>query len=166
VININGGTVLNHLYLDEMNKLLWVSDTGGFISAIDTGSNTVVRGPFATGGRPQEIVVDVTNKVLFIADENDGLEVWNLLSQTKVMTVDAGSVSTSGFGLDRTRDNKQLWMTDYFQGTVTVYDATTYAPLQVIKGMTHPRRIRFNANGDTALVTDEDSVNGKVWVIR
>ena len=62
-----------------------------------------------------------------------------------------------------TPDGRQLYVTQPGRGEVTVLDAGTRAVLRVVNVGGDPRRVRFDAIGLTAVVTDQA---GQVTFIR
>jgi YVTN family beta-propeller protein len=150
--------VTNGLALDPIRPTVYISSRdGGRVYAIDTRTD-VVLGSLNTGGMPQRMAVSPDGSELYIANETLGLDIWNLVTRTRVTTV-----AMPAYGLGLSPDGAHLYVTDPLGGTIGIVDRVTRASVMTINTGGRPRNVAFNLDGRTAMVTNE---GGWVTVIR
>jgi YVTN family beta-propeller protein len=144
------GNVSNGMALNKNGTRLYVSlVTSGQVAEVNTLTDSVTR-TFATGGVPQDLVV--ANGVLYIANESGTLDAWNLSTG---MPIGSTPIGCGGFGMARSPDGVQLYISQPGCGTVTVADRASRAVVgSIVTGGT-PRKIGFNSSGTTAAIANE-----------
>ncbi len=145
--------------LAARDTLLYVSVLDGRVVEYNLRTLTVGR-TLTTGGRPQGIAISPNGAELYVADENGGLQFWNLASGARldILPLPAGGP----FGLAQQPGTGLLFVTGTFGGTVYIVDPVTRTLVRTLPVGGVTRRIAFRANGD-GVVTNE---SGWVDVIR
>jgi YVTN family beta-propeller protein len=157
---IGVGAAANGLAIDADQDRIYVSSiSANRITAINTTTNMVER-TYPVAGWPQRIAVDSAGAQLYIASEQVGLEVLDLVSgvRTPVLEVGPGAV-----GLALSPDEEVLYLTRPPAGELVIVDRATLQVVKRLSGLARPRNVAFTADGRVALVTGE---GGVVYFIR
>lgn len=148
------GPAANGLALTRDGATLYVSSrNAGTVVAIRTANHSLFW-TYDVGGVPQRLAVSPDGSLLYVANEQTGLDVVNT-STGEVIHRDLG---TMGYGLALTPDGTQLYLALPLTGEVRILDRATLA---VVKSLTIgglPRNVTFDRSGQTAIVTNEESV--------
>lgn len=132
------------------NNLLFVSSLlAGTVTAYNTSTRQVV-GQLVTGGRPQRMAVDLAHNELFVANENLGLDIWNLATRSRILTV-----PVDAYGLALSPDNAKVYVSGPLSGTLSIVDRASRTVDTTIAVGGRPRNIAFIPNGLRAAVTNE-----------
>lgn len=143
---------INGLALHPTQSLLYASSrTSNRVWEISTNTNQVVR-TFMPGGIPQELAVSHDGKEFYLADEDGPVQVWNLVSGTRVTTIPE---ATQGFGLALSPDDLQIYVSSSFLGRVYVIDRVTRTMVRTLETGGVPRRIAFALTECTAAIANE-----------
>lgn len=132
------------------NNLLFVSSLlAGTVTAYNTVTRQVVR-VLTTGGVPQRMAVHLATNELYIANETLGLDIWNLNTRTRIL-----SIPMDAYGLGLSPDGMKLYVAGARTGTVTIVDRATrqVEATLVVGGI--PRNVAFLPNGARAAVTNQ-----------
>jgi YVTN family beta-propeller protein len=150
--------VTNGLANDPVRPIVYISSRdGGTVYSIDSRADTIIR-VFNTGGMPQRMAVAPDGSELYVANETLGLDIWNLVTGTRATTV-----NVPAYGLGMSPDGAHVYVTGPLNGTITVVNRVTRAVVTTINTGGVPRNVAFNANGRTAMITNE---GGWVTVVR
>jgi YVTN family beta-propeller protein len=164
-VSLPSGTIGDTIVTGIVNALV-VRDTllyaglpdGGEVRVYDRRTNALVR-TLATGGRPQGLAFSPDGSELYVADEQGGLQFWDVTSGTRLTTL---ALATAGaFDVAVQPGTGRPFVTT-LQGTVHAVDPGTRTEDEAFALGGSPRRIAFRANGD-AIVANE---TGWVDVIR
>ena len=153
--SVSVGAAANGLAYDVRSKTLYVSSiSSATITAIDAVGNGVKR-TYPVGEMPQRLALSPDGAELYIASEAHGLQVLTLATGVvaNVSVVPPGAV-----GLALSPDGVHLYITNPPAGQVYVVDRATRHLVRVHGGMVRPRNVAFNAEGTTAIVTDEGNL--------
>lgn len=158
---VNSGTLLGQLATDgnaaqslafsPKTGLLYVSTRdGATVMEVDPATMTMVR-DFRVGGRTQEVAVSADGSELWIANEAGFVSVVTLATGAIVDIPVAGMA----WGLAISPDQQEVWVGLLDKGVVTVISRTAKVARKTIFVDGVPRRIRFSAHGDQAVVANE-----------
>jgi YVTN family beta-propeller protein len=150
VDTIHFGPAVNGFARHPTQNLIYISSRdGGNVSEVNAGTNAVVR-TFTTGGLPQRLAVSPDGKELLVANEMNGLEIWNLGTGTRDTALAIGA-----YGLDLSPDGLKAYLTDGPGGHITIVDRLARAvdTVLTIGGIT--RNVAFDHEGKTAVITNE-----------
>jgi DNA-binding beta-propeller fold protein YncE len=166
VDSVTVGTASNGLAFHPSQPVLYVSSIlDGTVSAVNTQTLTVTR-TYAVGGRLQRIAVAPSGKELYVANEDQGLDIIDVASGavTPVSLADVGGVPSTGLGLAMTPDGEYVYVGMANWGRVKVVETATRLVYRTILGaaLTDPRNIAIAPNG-TVVVADQA---GSVHFIR
>jgi len=143
------GTASNGVAEDSARSLVYLSSRdGGTVTRYNTASATVVD-TFVTMGRPQRMALSPNGNVLFIANEDLGLDIWNTQTGQRIV-----SVPMSAYGLGISPDGTQVYVAGA-DDSIKIIDAATHLILQTLHTGVVTRNVAFEANGRTAIVTDQ-----------
>lgn len=147
----------NGLAFGRGNLLLVSSLLAGTVTAFNTSTRQVV-GVLNTGGVPQRMAVHQASNELYIANESLGLDIWNLATRTRIL-----SVPMDAYGLGLSPDGQKLYVTGARTGVVTIVDRASRQVDTVLAVGGVPRNVAFLPSGARAVVTNE---SGYVTWIR
>ena len=125
------------------------SRDGGTVSEVDAASHSVLR-TFPTGGRPQRLAVSPDGAELLIANEDLGLDIWNLSSGTRDT-----SLAMPAYGLGLSPDGVHVYVAGGPGGLITIVDRVGRAVDTVLTVGGIPRNVVFDARGKMAIITNE-----------
>lgn len=146
------GDALRGLALSSNGLTLYVAGhNSGFIYVIATATAQVLT-TINVGGTPQHMAVSLTDAELFVANEEQGVN---------VVTLSTGGFTTlaigNAYGLARSPDGEQLYVTLPDSGSLKVVDRATRSVVNTLILGGRPRTVAFNARGDYAVVANENS---------
>lgn len=126
------------------------SRDGGEVVEVNAVTHQVGR-TFATGGRPQRLAVSPGGTELLIANEDLGLDIWNLISGTRDTSIALGA-----YGLGLSPDGAKVYVASGPTGQITIVDRHSRGidTILTVGGVT--RNVAFDRKGAVAVVTNED----------
>lgn len=141
----------NHLALHPTMPFLYVSlvDANQVVE-VNTQTNAITR-TFNVGATPQGVAVSLDGTELYVAQESGSLTIIDLAtgSQTPV------NLQVPGFGLALSPDGAQLYIAAAQAGKVVVVDRISRTVVKTITTGGEPRRVAFDASGQTAAVAND-----------
>ena len=137
---------------------LYVSSRGGGAVVVYNAQSNTVIDTLITGGLPQRMAVSADGAELYIANETVGLDIWNLNTASRII-----SLPMEGYGLALSPDNTTLYVSSPQGGRVVLVDRAARAVVDTILTAGTPRNIAFSRYGVEALIANE---SGFVTVVR
>jgi hypothetical protein len=145
--NLATGSI-NSISRSPSGALLYATVYGGPILEIDGATRTISR-TLAVSGTVQGTAVSQDGTELYIADEGDNLQIWNLTTNQLKETVPGAG----GFGLGLSPDGKFIYTAQ--GGQVRIIDRVSRAVLRTVLTGGTPRRIAFDPVTGTAVISNE-----------
>jgi DNA-binding beta-propeller fold protein YncE len=139
---------VNAISRDPSSTLLYATVFGGPILELDGATRTIARTLAATGF-VQGTVASPDGTELYIADESDNLQVWDLSTNTLKQTLPG----EGGFGIGLSPDGKFLYVT--YGGQVRIVDRVSRTLLRTVTTGGGSRRVAFDPVSGTAIITNE-----------
>jgi YVTN family beta-propeller protein len=137
------------------------NDFGGYVSAIDTSTNTII-GTVRVGFNPIGVAVTPDGAFAYVANnESRSVSVIATSTNTVVATVPAGNGPN---GVAITPNGKFAYVANSVSGSVSVIDTSTRTVVATVTGVISPVRVAITPDGAFAYVTD--SLGSTVTVIN
>lgn len=140
------------------------------ISVIDPMTNTVVGDPIHVGHEPSGITFG-PNNIAYVANRatvspgvsvGDSISVIDTTNNHVIHTIDTPSPVAVALNSDAT----ELWVTNQYAGTVSVFDTTTYepvvAPISMFGSNPYPTIMAFTPDGSRVYITNQFDDDVKV----
>jgi YVTN family beta-propeller protein len=147
--NLAPGSV-NQITRHPTSALLYATVYGGPIIEINGATRAIVRS-FAATGTVQGTAVSLDGTELYIAEEGDELQIWNLATGQLVQSLPG----LGGFGLALSPDGAFIYTATAYGGQVRIIDRASRALVRTVTTGGAPRRIAFDPASGTAVVTNE-----------
>lgn len=154
--SIAAGPIVNGFARYE-DRIYISSRDGGTVMEVDAGTHDILR-TFDVPGQPQRIAVSRDGQELLVANEETGLEIWNLPTGQRDTIL---GFFTYGLGLSP--DGRKAYVTDPLHGRVFIVDRLSRVMEDTLDVGGTPRNVAFSREGDEAVITNEA---GYVTVVR
>ncbi len=146
------GGAFVHLALHPTQPKLYASpQSGPAIIEIDTGTRE--QRPLPTSaGAPQAVAVSLDGTELYVANEWGTVEVLTIASAETAASI---PLECGGYGMARTPDGVQLYVTCSQSGVIKIIDPATRAVIGTLPASGIPRRAAVSPDGSTVAVANE-----------
>ena len=138
------------LALNATGQTLYASSTDGTVFKINAGTG-VIQTTASPGGKPQDIALSRDGGRLYVANQAGWVDVLDAVALGRLQRFPL----VGAFGLGLTPDGAQLYVTSPETGTLSILDALTGSVVVSLPVGGVPRRVAFDATGETAVVTNE-----------
>jgi YVTN family beta-propeller protein len=143
------GSAAQSLVVDDASGRVYVSTrAAGTILELNASDLSLSR-RFSPGGLTQE--AGLVKGELWVANENGFVTIISLASGDTTHV----NVAGQAWGLAVTPDEQQVWVGLLDVGVVKVIDVSSRQVVSTIRTSGRPRRIRFTATGDEAVIANE-----------
>jgi YVTN family beta-propeller protein len=164
VINPRTNTISKTLQAGDADRglALHPSDTLLYVASRNTGQifvvstkRDVVLGGWVVGGVPQRLAVSRAGDELYVANEDGQSPRVDVVNTRTGAVIRRIPLLSGGYGLARSPDDKQVYVSMPAAGRVAVIDRATRTQVRTIVTGGAPRNIAFDRVGTTAAIANE-----------
>lgn len=138
--------------LDPTGTRLYVSTrAGGTVLEVDTTRHRVTR-TFRLGGQPQELAVSRDGMMLYVANEQHGLDAVCLLNGQRIGPLNLGAPA---IGLALSPDEREVYVALVSTGAVAVVDRASLKVRATLPTGGRPRGMAFDRSGRLLVIANE-----------